>query len=53
MTEQQVKQSVCVVGGGLVGSLMAIFMAKLGYPVKMMEGRKDFRKYINYNILEE
>ncbi|NP_001034500.1 kynurenine 3-monooxygenase [Tribolium castaneum] len=35
--------SVIVVGGGLVGSLCAIFMAKRGYHVTLFEYREDIR----------
>lgn len=33
-----------VVGGGLVGSLWAVFLAKRGYQVDVFEKRKDYRK---------
>lgn len=36
---------VAVVGGGLVGSLQTIFLAKRGYQVELFEARKDIRKF--------
>ena len=36
-------QSIAVVGGGLVGALQTIFMAKEGYEVHLYENRKDLR----------
>lgn len=38
------KNSVVVVGSGLVGSLWAIFLAKRGYEVHLFERRGDMRK---------
>ncbi|MFT7344467.1 MAG: kynurenine 3-monooxygenase [Lentimonas sp.] len=37
-------KKVAIVGAGLVGSLHAILMAKLGYEVKVYERRPDLRK---------
>ncbi|MGD8746143.1 MAG: FAD-dependent monooxygenase, partial [Gammaproteobacteria bacterium] len=36
--------SVTVVGAGLAGSLMAIFLARQGYHVRLFEKRPDMRK---------
>ncbi|KAJ3665009.1 hypothetical protein Zmor_000530 [Zophobas morio] len=43
MTTNNDIQTVIVVGGGLVGSLCAIFMAKRGYHVTVFEYREDIR----------
>ena len=37
------EKSIAVVGGGLVGTLQAIYMAKEGYEVHLYESRKDLR----------
>lgn len=37
-------QTISIVGGGLVGSVMAIYLAKRGYQVDMFEIRGDIRK---------
>lgn len=37
-------QTVHIVGGGLVGSLLSIFLAKKGFQVELYEGRSDMRK---------
>ncbi|PAA81361.1 hypothetical protein BOX15_Mlig010723g3 [Macrostomum lignano] len=37
------RKNVCIVGGGLVGSLCACFIAKRGYNVDLFEMRQDFR----------
>lgn len=37
-------KKVHVVGSGLVGSLMAIYLAQKGYSVELYEGRSDMRK---------
>src|SRR5215510_11626407 len=38
------KASVTIVGAGLVGSLLSIYLAKRGYNVKIYERRRDMRK---------
>lgn len=38
------KKDVVVIGAGLVGSLLSIFLAKRGYAVKVYERRGDMRK---------
>ena len=38
------KQTIHIVGGGLVGPLAAIFLAKRGYKVELYERRGDMRK---------
>lgn len=38
------KKSIAIVGAGLVGSLMAIYLRKRGYEVTIYEKRKDMRK---------
>jgi kynurenine 3-monooxygenase len=38
------KQTILIVGAGLVGSLLSIYLAKRGYKVKMYERRGDMRK---------
>jgi kynurenine 3-monooxygenase len=38
------KKSVTVAGAGLAGSLMAIFLARQGYRVRLFEKRPDMRK---------
>src|SRR5205823_7883553 len=35
---------IVIVGAGLVGSLLAIYLAKCGYNVKIFERRPDMRK---------
>lgn len=37
------KEKITVIGAGLVGSLLSIFMAKRGYDVQTFEGRSDPR----------
>ena len=39
-------KNVTIVGAGLVGSLLSIYMAKRGYKVNMYERRDDMRKVI-------
>ena len=39
------EKPVVVVGGGLVGSLQAIFLAKNGYQVHLYDQREDIRKF--------
>ena len=41
--KQQEGSRVAVVGGGLVGSLQALFLAKAGFTVDLYERRKDIR----------
>lgn len=38
------KRNVTIVGAGLVGSLLAIYLAKRNYPVTVFERRPDMRK---------
>jgi kynurenine 3-monooxygenase len=38
------KKEITVIGAGLVGSLLAIFLAKRGYKVRIYERRPDMRK---------
>lgn len=44
MTENVKKAEVAIVGAGLVGSLLAIFMAKRGFKIDVYERRGDMRK---------
>lgn len=37
------QKSIAVVGGGLVGALQAMFMAKAGFEVHLYESRADIR----------
>src|SRR5574343_1835223 len=37
-------EKITIVGGGLAGSLMAIYMAKRGFEVNLFERRPDMRK---------
>lgn len=39
------QKSIAIVGAGLVGSLMAIYLAKRGYKVSVYERRLDMRKH--------
>lgn len=39
--------SICIVGAGLTGSLLSIFLGKRGFKVKVFEKRNDFRQ--NYD----
>ncbi|WP_448518229.1 FAD-dependent oxidoreductase [Rhodoflexus sp.] len=41
---QQTKEEVVILGGGLVGSLLALLLAKRGYQVTVFEGRPDPRE---------
>ncbi|XP_068752463.1 kynurenine 3-monooxygenase-like [Montipora capricornis] len=41
--EEQPARKVAVVGGGLAGALMAVYMAKRGFKVDIYEARKDPR----------
>jgi kynurenine 3-monooxygenase len=38
------KQNITIIGGGLAGSLAAIYMAKRGFKVSLFEKRPDMRK---------
>jgi kynurenine 3-monooxygenase len=38
------KKDVIIVGAGLVGSLLSIYLAKRGYKVRIFERRPDMRK---------
>ena len=40
----KVKKEVTIIGAGLVGSLLSIYLAKRGYNVKVFERRPDMRK---------
>ena len=37
-------EKITLVGGGLAGSLMSIYLAKRGYDVHLYERRPDMRK---------
>ena len=37
-------EEITIVGAGLVGSLLSLYLAKRGYQVRLMEGRPDSRK---------
>ena len=39
-----VKKNIAIVGAGLVGSLLSIYLSKRGYSVSIFEGRSDMRK---------
>ena len=38
------EQNIAIVGGGLVGSLLALYMAKRGHQVNVFERRSDIRR---------
>src|SRR5436190_12394189 len=38
------EDKIGIVGGGLVGSLLAIYLSRRGYPVTVLERRGDMRK---------
>ena len=38
------KKDTIIVGAGLVGSLLSIYLSKKGYKVKIFERRADMRK---------
>jgi kynurenine 3-monooxygenase len=44
MREMNTNKNVAVVGAGLVGSLLSIYLARKGYKVKIFERRPDMRK---------
>lgn len=39
------KEHVTILGGGLVGSLTALFLARQGYPISVYEKRPDYRTW--------
>jgi kynurenine 3-monooxygenase len=41
-------QKITIIGGGLSGSLLAIYMAKRGFEINLFERRPDMRKTSNY-----
>jgi kynurenine 3-monooxygenase len=41
-------QKITIIGGGLSGSLLAIYMAKRGFEINLFERRPDMRKSSNY-----
>ena len=43
------KKNITVVGAGLVGSLLSIFLANRGYNINVYERRKDKRKNIDFS----
>src|SRR6478672_696765 len=38
------KKEITIIGAGLVGSLLSIYLSKRGYKVKVFERRPDMRK---------
>ena len=38
------KKEIAIIGGGLVGALNALFLAKTGFDVHVYESREDSRK---------
>ena len=38
------KKNTVIIGAGLVGSLLSIYLSKRGYKVKLFERRADMRK---------
>jgi kynurenine 3-monooxygenase len=44
MSKKIIDQHVAIVGAGLVGSLLGVYMAKRGYKVSIFERRPDIRK---------
>ena len=38
------KETITIIGAGLVGSLLSLLLAKRGYKVRMLERRVDMRK---------
>ena len=38
------KKEIAIIGGGLVGALNALFLAKMGFDVHVYESREDSRK---------
>src|SRR3954452_24798299 len=37
------RESIVIAGGGLVGSLLSVFLARRRYPVEVLERRADMR----------
>lgn len=46
MSARSASQRLAVVGGGLVGSLLALRLAKLGFKLDVFERRMDLRKHL-------
>ncbi|HZI11040.1 MAG TPA: NAD(P)/FAD-dependent oxidoreductase [Myxococcus sp.] len=46
MPETDRKEAVTVVGAGLVGSLLAMYLARRGYSVEVLERRPDMRREV-------
>ncbi len=44
MGKKHVKQKILLVGAGLAGSLLAVYLAKRGYAVEVFERRPDMRR---------
>ena len=44
MADEVKEAEIAIVGAGLVGSLLAIFMAKRGFKIDVYERRVDMRK---------
>lgn len=40
------KKEVAIIGAGLVGSLLSVFLIRRGYKVKLFEARSDMRKQV-------
>ncbi|MFZ1533428.1 MAG: NAD(P)-binding protein [Chitinophagaceae bacterium] len=40
----KMKKEITIIGSGLVGSLLSIYLAKRGHKVKVYERRSDMRK---------
>ena len=38
------KKDITIIGAGLVGSLLSIYLSRRGYKVKVFERRADMRK---------
>jgi kynurenine 3-monooxygenase len=43
----QIKKNIAIIGGGLVGSLLAIFLSKRGYSISVYERRTDPRNQLS------
>ncbi|MBL7662645.1 FAD-dependent monooxygenase [bacterium] len=46
MSKENFQGDVIIIGAGLVGSLLAVFLAKRGYTVDLLERRPDMRKEV-------